>query len=65
VGGGAAGSVVAGRLAADANISVLLLAAGPDYPDPTDLPDYVKFATEPAKAWWVRGFALVILESVY
>ena len=34
VGGGAAGCVLAARLAADARTSVLLLEAGPDYPDP-------------------------------
>jgi choline dehydrogenase len=43
VGGGAAGSVLAGRLAADEETSVLLLEAGPDYPDPAHLPDEIKF----------------------
>src|SRR6202007_978476 len=43
VGGGAAGSVLAGRLAADAQTSVLLLEAGPDYPDPANLPADIKF----------------------
>ncbi len=43
IGGGAAGSVLAGRLAEDANISVLLLEAGNDYPDFNTLPDEVKF----------------------
>jgi choline dehydrogenase len=43
VGGGAAGSVLAGRLAADGHTSVLLLEAGPDYPDPANLPDEIKF----------------------
>ena len=43
VGGGAAGSVLAGRLAENPNISVLVLEAGNDYPDFTHLPDEVKF----------------------
>jgi choline dehydrogenase len=62
VGGGAAGCVLAGRLAANAHTSVLVLEAGPDYPDPANLPDEIKFGhTRFAEAqnsrhnWALRG----------
>ena len=62
IGAGSAGSVVVGRLAKDANRSVLLLEAGPDYPDPEHLPEAIKNGSSTAgeaagskHSWSLRG----------
>ena len=52
IGAGSAGAILATRLSEDPNISVLLLEAGPDYPDIDSLPEEVKYGYTSTKSIW-------------
>ena len=66
IGAGSAGCTVASRVAEDAGLSVLLLEAGPDYPDYAYYPDDLKYGYKPDASaqgaphnwtWWAQGSA--------
>ena len=52
IGAGSAGAILATRLSEDPNTSVLLLEAGPDYPDIDSLPEEVKYGYMSTKSIW-------------
>ena len=52
IGAGSAGAILATRLSEDPNTSVLLLEAGPDYPDVDSLPEEVKHGYLSTKSIW-------------
>ena len=52
IGAGSAGAILATRLSEDPATSVLLLEAGPDYPDIDSLPEEVKYGYMSTKSVW-------------
>ena len=69
VGAGTAGAILAARLSEDSQRSVLLLEAGPDYPDLERLPEEVKFGgymeTHTPQLRGPGGHPMVLLTSDY
>ena len=55
-GAGAAGAIIAARLTEDADRSVLLLDAGPDFPDLESLPEEIRYAYGHDCNIWDRAF---------
>ncbi len=56
IGAGSAGAIIATRLSEDDDRSVLLLEAGPDYPEFERIPDELKFGYGRDRNIWARAF---------
>ena len=52
IGAGSGGGALASRLSEDSERSVLLLEAGPDYPDLDTLPEELKLGYATARTSW-------------
>ncbi|MDP7363920.1 MAG: GMC family oxidoreductase N-terminal domain-containing protein [Candidatus Latescibacteria bacterium] len=55
-GAGAAGAIIASRLTEDADRSVLVLDAGPDFPNLESLPEEIRYAYGRDRNLWDRAF---------